>query len=543
MIKTTAFLSALGASLKQRLRGPSSRIVAAWLLAIGSGPGAAQTVTIVQTNPDQSKLLEPQTPLSFGAPSEQALEIRVDDGIRYQVMDGFGASFTDSSAWLVGTKLTTEQRDQLMGDLFGPNGIRLSFLRQPMGATDLALSSYTYDDTPPGETDPLLLNFSIDHDRAYILPVLQQAVALNPQLRVMALPWSPPAWMKTNDALGGGGVASAHFEPLANYFVRFIQDYQAEGVPVHYVASQNEPLYAGVGYPDEESYSYPTTFVSRAQQAKFIGSYLGPALASAGLDTRIMGFEDNWDNTLYPLALLRDPAAAQYTAGISFHGYAGNSEAAQGAVHATYPEKTVWFTELTGTTDYPVFGDNLGWNMHNLLIGATRDWASSVVLWNMALDQNNGPLLNDPPNNNGCDDCRGVVTIDWDTTPATVHYEVEYYSLGHASIFTTPGARRIASNFAGPVENVASGTLTARSRCSPTTPIPRTPALSASTGSARASPTRFPPARSRPSAGTPSRAATSTSPSTPTRGRWSPAPARTTASASATTMDTASSSA
>jgi glucosylceramidase len=454
---TNAVPSALGVRPRGR-QGETSPLLTACLAAaslflIGRAPAAAQPVTIVQTNADQSKLLETQPPARFASQPELPLAIRVDDAVRYQEMDGFGASFTDSSAWLVGTKLTPGQRQALMRDLFGEGGIRLSFLRQPMGASDLALTNYTYDDMPPGQSDHDLDHFSIDHDRPYILPVLRQALSLNPQARVMALPWSPPAWMKTNDALGGGGIDSRNLEVLARYFVKFIHAYAHEGVPVHFVAAQNEPLYAGQGYPDEEDHSYPTAFFSGAQMAEFIGRHLGPALDRARLDTRIMGFEHNWDNTLYPLSLLRDGKASRHLAGVSFHCYAGNRDAAQGAVHALFPEAGIWFTECTGITQFPVFGDNLGWNMHNLLIGATRQWARSVVLWNMALDQNSGPV-NGPPDS-GCKNCRGVVTIDWSTTPARVRYEVEYYALGHASKFVVPGAHRIDSNFAGPVENVA----------------------------------------------------------------------------------------
>ncbi len=458
MITSSAVLSALGRPLESGRRGLSSSVLRACLalpclLLLGFSPARGQSVSVVQTNADQSKLLESQPSLQFAAQAELPLAIRVDDALRYQEMDGFGASFTDSSAWLVASKLTADQRRTLMRDLFGESGIRLSFLRQPMGASDLALSNYTYDDLPAGQSDARLKQFSIDHDRAYILPVLRQALALNPQARVMALPWSPPGWMKTNDALGGGGLDSQRLDALARYFVRFLRAYEREGVPVAFIAPQNEPLYAGQGYPDETDHSYPTTFVSGAQMAQLVGRYLGPALERAHLDTRILGYEHNWDNTLYPLSLLRDRSASRYLAGVSFHCYAGDRNLAQGAVHALFPEKGIWFTECTGITQFPVFGDNLGWNMHNLVIGATRQWARSVALWNMVLDQTSGPV-NGPPDS-GCKNCRGVVTIDWSTTPASVHYEVEYYALGHASKFVLPGAHRIDSNFAGPVENVA----------------------------------------------------------------------------------------
>jgi glucosylceramidase len=409
--------------------------------------GQAQTVSVVQTNADMSALLQPEPSLTFESKASGPLAIHVDDDVRYQEMDGFGASFTDSSAWLVWTKLAPSQRDTLLRNLFTSEGAALSFLRQPMGATDLALSDYTYDDMPAGQTDPQMAHFSIDHDRPYVLPVVRAALALNPKITVMALPWSPPAWMKTNLALHGGGFNPQYYGALALYFRRFMEEYNASGVPIHLLAVQNEPLFAGDGYPTE--------FLTAPQEAQFISQYLGPMLdkddsrRDDGLETKILGYEHNWDAPYYPEILLRSPAA-RYLAGVSFHCYAGNQDVAQGAIREFFPEKGIWFTECTGITTAPNFGSNLGWNMHNLLIGAVRGGAKSVVLWNMALDQNSGPT-----NGNGCKTCRGVVTVDTSSSPAVVRYEVEYYALGQASKFVVPGAHRVDSNIAGPVESVA----------------------------------------------------------------------------------------
>jgi len=161
----------------------------------------AQAVGVVQTNPDQSELLTPQTPLTFTDGTASGTAINVDDTIHYQQLEGVGASFNDSDAYLVWNKLTPAQRTQLMSDLFSPNGIHLSYLRQSMGANDLSLSSYTYDDVPTGETDPQMKQFSIAHDEAYIIPTIKAAFAANPAIKVQALPWSPPAWMKTTAAI------------------------------------------------------------------------------------------------------------------------------------------------------------------------------------------------------------------------------------------------------------------------------------------------------------------------------------------------------
>src|SRR5262245_35074376 len=205
----------------------------AWL-ASSSVPGVAQTGTSVSvwlTTPDQLNLLAPQGAVAFQADAGQnATTVDVDSRTTFQQVDGFGASFTDSSAWLVSTKLTASARADVMSRLFDPvAGIGLSYLRQPMGASDFALSSYTYDDMPAGQTDASLSHFSIDHDRAYILPLLKQARLINTQLRIVATPWSPPAWMKSSQSMIGGVLNTSAMAPLAGYFVKFLQAYQAEG--------------------------------------------------------------------------------------------------------------------------------------------------------------------------------------------------------------------------------------------------------------------------------------------------------------------------
>lgn len=407
----------------------------------------AQTVNIVQTNADESALLAAQPPATFGSQTSQSLTITVNDGIQYQTMDGFGASFTDSSAWLVWNKLTSAQRESLMRELFTPRGLNLSFLRQPMGASDLALSNYTYDDVAAGETDPRLQYFSIDHDKAYILPVLREALALNPHITVMALPWSAPAWMKAGDSTDGGSLNEQNLPVLAEYFTKFLKAYADNGVPVQRIAAQNEPLNNNNGYPTE--------FLSDAEEAQFIAEDLGPAIESynrqGAAPVEILGYEHNWDVQWYAEWLLRYPETARYVAGTSFHCYAGDPTTAYTTLRTYFPEKGLWFTECSGTVGSN-FGGDLGWNDENLTIGSVRNGAKSISLWNIALDQNNGPT-----NGQGCHTCRGVVTIDWSTTPATITRNVEYYVLGQAAKFVVPGARRIDSNTfgSGSIEDVA----------------------------------------------------------------------------------------
>jgi glucosylceramidase len=389
-------------------------------------------------------LLQAQPSLSFATGgSSSSIVVTVDTTTHYQQMDGFGASLTDSSAWLIWNKLSSSQQTTLMQQLFSPSaGIGISFLRQPMGATDFSASgNYSYDDLPAGQTDPNLTNFSVAHDATYIIPLLKQALAINPNIKVVALPWSPPAWMKSTQTMNGGNMNPAYFPSLAQYFVDFVQAYQQQGIPIYALSVQNEPLYSTTGYPSE--------FLAAGDEASFIASNLAPALSTAGLSSvKIFGYEHNWDNTSYAEFVLGS-SAAQYVAGSSFHCYAGDPSA-QSTVETAFPAKDIWFTECSGITSSTFAGD-LVWNAEHLLIGATRNWARSVSLWNLALDQNSGPK------NGTCSNCRGVVTIDDSVSPANVSFNVEYYILGHLGKFVVPGAHRINSNTFGPgsIEDVA----------------------------------------------------------------------------------------
>ena len=383
-----------------------------------------------------------QPNLSFAPDgNSNSLTITVDETSFFQQMEGFGASFTDSSAWLVYNKLNSTQRSDLMTNLFSPtSGIGLSLLRQPLGASDFStIGNYSYDDLPAGQTDPNLTNFSINHDLAYIVPVLKQARQLNPAVQIIGTPWSPPGWMKTTGSMIGGNLKPEAYGPLANYFVKYIQAYQAQGLPISYITIQNEPLYIPSGYPGMG--------MAATDQASFIKNYLGPALAAANIKTKILAYDHNWDALNYPETVLADSGAGQFVSGIAWHWYGGDVSA-QTIVHNEYPNKDAFITEASGGSWQG--GDANGFRavLDTLIINGSRNWAKGVVLWNAALDTNNGPT------NGGCLTCRGVVTID--QSSGNVTYNVDYYALGHASKFLKPGAYRIASNsFGSNIENVA----------------------------------------------------------------------------------------
>ena len=225
-----------------------------------------------------------------------------------------------------------------MRNLFDPvNGAGISYLRQPMGASDFALSNYTYDDIPAGQTDPNQTNFSINHDLSYIIPVLKQALQINPQIKIMGSPWSPPAWMKTTDSLNGGSLNQSAYPSLAEYFVKYVQAYAAQGLPIDAITVQNEPL--------NSTTSYPSMSMQPKEEASFIGSALGPAFSSAGIKTKIVIYDHNWDNTTYAKTVLANTTANPYIDGSAFHCYAG-SVGAQNTVHNAYPDKNIYFTHV-----------------------------------------------------------------------------------------------------------------------------------------------------------------------------------------------------
>lgn len=386
-------------------------------------------VEVWLTTPDKSALLAPQPSLPLRTGAGQGDVVTVDPAQRYQAMVGFGASITDASAWLI-QRMDPAQRDALLRELFGPApGLNFSFTRLTVGASDFSRSHYSYDDRPRGERDPALAHFSIAPARANVLPTARAARAINPRLAVMISPWSAPGWMKTSDSLIKGSLREDAYAPFATYLRRTIEDFAAQIGPIDYLSIQNEP--------DFEPDDYPGMRLSPAQRARIIGDHLGPELTRAGLGTRILDWDHNWDQPAQPLAVLADARPARHVAGVAWHCYGGDV-AAQSQVRDQHPGKDVFFTECSGGEWSKPWPDSWAWTMRNLVIGSTRNWARGVLMWNLALDEQSGPHLG------GCGNCRGVVTIDSRTGEVTRN--PEYYAFGHASRFVAVGARRIASD-------------------------------------------------------------------------------------------------
>lgn len=395
--------------------------------------GTAQQVQSVVTTADLAHPMAAQPMLTFASQPKAADAslpvISVDETRRYQTMDGFGASITDGAAYLLEQQLSAPARDAVMTRLFSPeHGIGLSFLRQPIGSEDLSRHHFTFDDVPQGSTDPQLQHFAVPAEQGEIFAAVKQALELNPAITVMATPWSPPAWMKTGDTMNGGELLPTDEAVYARYLTRVLQSFREAGIPVKYLTVQNEPLN---GTPRLAS-----TFVSATQAARFIGEDLGPDLQKAGLPTRVLAYDHNWDHPEYPLAVLHDPRAAPFVAGSALHCYGGNV-AAQNAIHEASPDKGIWMTECSGGTwdrEPPLI------KTARLLIESTRDWAKAVSLWGLVLDQDHGP------HDGGCDTCRPLVTVDLQGSPAAVRYTGDFYGLAHASRFVHPGAVHIATD-------------------------------------------------------------------------------------------------
>ncbi|MEU8234471.1 ricin-type beta-trefoil lectin domain protein [Actinoplanes sp. NPDC048967] len=400
--------------------------------AVVAGAGtsvAATSANVWLTTPDRANLLTPKANATFDGGGSGST-ITVNPGTTYQSMVGFGASFTDSAAYNI---FNSPQRTAIMNALFGPGGIGLSWLRQPIGASDYSRNFYTYDD---GAADPSLSRFSVAHDNAYILPLVTQARSINPKISVMATPWSAPAWMKDNNNLIGGSLKDSSIGVYADYLVKFVQAYQAAGVPIAYLSVQNEPKFSPPGYPG---------MLMSAQQQVAIINNLAPKLRAAGLSTKILGYDHNWDDQDYPKAV--NAGAGDNVAGSAWHCYGGTEPSPQSDVHNAQPGKDVFFTECSGTESGNTFADTLWWQGRNLAIGTTRHWARTVTTWNLALNAQHGPVIG------SCTNCTGVVTVDG----GSVTYNAEYYVLGHLSKFVQPGAVRIDSTGFGQggIENVA----------------------------------------------------------------------------------------
>jgi glucosylceramidase len=393
-----------------------------------SGPDVESWITSAGGN----LLLEKQGTLSFGTTANSFLDINIDTTTSMQTVDGFGYTMTGASAYLINQMNTTE-KNALMNELFGSGtgSIGVSYLRVSIGASDLSQTVFSYDDMPVGQTDPTLANFTLSKDTTDLVPVLKQALTINPSIKILGSPWSAPVWMKDNGSSIGGSLLPQYYSAYAQYFVKYIQAMQAKGIPIDAITIQNEPQHGG---------NNPSMVMSASQQAEFIKTNLGPAFQAAGITTKIIIWDHNCDNPNYPIAILNDAAARQYVNGSAFHLYGGDISALT-TVHNAYPDKQLYFTEQwTGANS--TFGGDLTWNVKNVVIGSMRNWSKVALQWNLASDASYS--LHTP---GGCTECKGAITIFGNA----IARNVGYYIIAHASKFVPAGSVRIGS---GTIQNV-----------------------------------------------------------------------------------------
>jgi glucosylceramidase len=356
------------------------------------------------------------------AHAEPAIEI--DPAKRYQQILGFGAAFTDASCYLL-HQLPDGERDALLSEFFGAAGLRLSVCRTCIGASDYSTGVYSYDDSP--EPDPDLKHFSIDHDRAYILPSLHAARKLNPDLFLFGTPWSPPGWMKAGGSMLGGSMRKKYFSAYTEYFVKFLQAYSAEQVKINAVSVQNE-------VDTDQDGRMPAALWGQEYEAEFVKGHLGPALQQAHLDTKIWILDHNYNLWGRAVDELSDPDVNKYVDGVAWHGYVGTPDAMT-RVHETFPDKSAYWTEGGPDITSPDYAtDWVKWS--KVFTGVLRNWARCIVGWNLVLDENGKPNIGPFP-------CGGLITIDSKTRKLT--RSGQYWAMSHYSKVLQRGARVIAS--------------------------------------------------------------------------------------------------
>ncbi len=400
-------------------------------------PTPTNDIEVWLTKGDQSvKLQKQNTILGFTINSNSYQNIQIDESQTYQTVDGFGYTLTGGSVEVINS-LTAARKQELLQELFGSNAnsISISYLRLSIGASDLNSSVFSYNDLPAGETDPTLSKFSLEKDRP-LIDLLKQILAINPNIKIMATPWSAPLWMKDNGSSVGGSLKEEYFGVYAQYFVKYITAMKNEGITIDAITPQNEPLHPG---------NNPSMYMTAEQQRDFIKNNLGPAFSAANIATKIVLYDHNCDKPEYPITILQDPEAAQYVDGSAFHLYAGDVSAL-GFVKNAFPNKNLYFTEQwTGST--VTFAGDFIWHTKNVIIGTMRNWSKIALEWNLANDAQFQPFTP-----GGCTQCKGAITIN---SSDSYTKNVAYYIIAHASKFVPQNSQRIGSTQVGNLSTLA----------------------------------------------------------------------------------------
>ena len=389
-------------------------------------------VKFYMSKPDKTVLFGKQTEGVLQWQQNDFATIEIDSTTKFQAMDGFGFTLTGGSAMHL-ANMQAEKRSALLKELFDFSGenIGISYLRLSLGASDLDANVFSYCD----EKDPSLSKFSIAKDKEFLIPILKEILAINPDIKLLASPWSPPVWMKTNGSSIGGSLKPEFYATYANYFVKYIRAMKAEGIVIDAITVQNEPLHPG---------NNPSLLMPANEQAAFVKKNLGPLFELEKIKTKIIIYDHNADKPEYPITILDDAEAKKYIDGSAFHLYGGEINALS-LVHKAHPDKNLYFTEQwIGAPGN--FANDLKWHINQLVIGASRNWCKTVLEWNLAANKELQPHTDD-----GCTECLGALTIDGDA----VVRNPAYYIIAHASKFVRPQSVRIESSLPDDLQNVA----------------------------------------------------------------------------------------
>lgn len=383
------------------------------------------------TTADKSKLFE-KADITFGKPASMSPYAVSFTDDTYQTVDGFGAAMTVASCYNI-LKMPEASRTAFLKDVFDTEeGIGSSLVRVCIGGSDFSIERFTWCDTEGLE------NFAPnEYDTKYVIPVLRQIKEINPSLRIIGSPWSAPRWMKKAYSWTGSTLDPDHYQDYAEYFVKWIQYMQSQGLDIYAVTPQNEPLNAGNSMSMLMYWDAARDFIKEA---------LGPAFKKAGLDTKILVFDHNYnydnisDQEQYPLKIYADSEASQYIAGSAWHNY-GGSVSELDKIVAGAPDKEIYFTEASiGTWNYS-FSSCLIDDMRDIFFGTLSRGGKGVTLWNLMLDDNKGPYTNE---GGSCKTCYGAVTVasgDY----SSLEYYTHYYNIAHCSKVIRQGAVRIGT--------------------------------------------------------------------------------------------------
>ncbi|CAD7815818.1 Glucuronoxylanase XynC [Chryseobacterium aquaeductus] len=409
------------------------------LLSLSSCKSVSNSDNKVQvwlTKGDESVKLQQQTSVSFVSSSNNFQNIEIDESQKFQYIDGFGYTLTGGSVEVI-NRLSASKRKALLNELFGndKNSIAVSYLRLSIGASDLDGEVFSYNDLPQGETDLSLSKFSLARDKD-LISILKEILAINPKIKIIAAPWSPPVWMKDNGKSIGGSLKPEYYDTYAKYFVKYIQGMQKEGITIDAVTPQNEPLHPG---------NNPSLLMVSVQQRDFIKQSLGPIFKSNKIKTKIVVYDHNCNKPEYAINILNDSEANQYIDGSAFHLYEGDISALS-TVHNAHSDKNLYFTEQwTGAKG--TFNEDLNWHTKNVIIGSMRNWSKIALEWNLA----NDPQFK-PHTQGGCTECKGAITVS-DSENFTRN--VAYYIIAHASKFVPANSQRIFSTETDKLSTVA----------------------------------------------------------------------------------------